>query len=314
MHHGLGVTQAAETQADGAYGNRLAERFGVEAVSSVVSRSLAGTATAITEVVVPPLGGFSDPLPPDDGFHISLVLTDLPDHRYWEDGRMASVRWIRQGQVQLHDARRSPYTLLDKRLHSLVFYLPLRAINLVADEANAPHIDELNYEPGAGLDDDVIRGLGMAVLPAMRAQDPVSQPFIDHLMLALAAHVGQTYGGMLLARKPVVGGLAPWQERRAKEILSADLGGDTPLAEIAQACNLSASYFARAFRRSTGLAPHAWLMRRRVEAAKGLLRKGGISFADVALACGFADQSHFTRVFSRIVGVPPGAWRRNVTE
>jgi AraC-like DNA-binding protein len=131
--------------------------------------------------------------------------------------------------------------------------------------------------------------------------------------LALGAHVAQTYGGMQAYSRPVQGGLALWQEKRSKDMLANDLTGATPLAEIAQACGLSISHFSRAFRRSTGLAPHAWLLQSRVEAAKTMLRqREKASLSVIALACGFADQSHFTRVFTRRVGLSPGAWRRRV--
>jgi AraC family transcriptional regulator len=83
-----------------------------------------------------------------------------------------------------------------------------------------------------------------------------------------------------------------------------------PLKEVARECRLSVSHFSRAFRRSMGAAPHNWLLTRRVEAAKDKLRDDRLSLSDVALACGFADQSHLTRVFTRMVGVSPGAWRR----
>ena len=59
-----------------------------------------------------------------------------------------------------------------------------------------------------------------------------------------------------------------------------------------------------------GIAPHNWLVARRVETAKDKLRDDRLTLLDVALACGFADQSHLTRVFTRMVGVTPGAWRR----
>jgi AraC-like DNA-binding protein len=110
--------------------------------------------------------------------------------------------------------------------------------------------------------------------------------------------------------RPVRGGLAPWQVKRAKEILCANLDGRVALKEVARECRLSVSHFSRAFRRSMGVAPHNWLLTRRVELAKEQLRGGRLSLLDVALACGFADQSHLTRVFTRMVGVSPGAWRR----
>jgi len=74
------------------------------------------------------------------------------------------------------------------------------------------------------------------------------------------------------------------------------------------------SHFSRAFRRSVGAAPHNWLLMHRVEVAKVRLRGARLSLLDVALACGFADQSHLTKVFTRIVGISPGAWRRALDE
>jgi AraC family transcriptional regulator len=73
---------------------------------------------------------------------------------------------------------------------------------------------------------------------------------------------------------------------------------------------LSVSHFSRAFHKSTGLAPHAWLLQARVESAKAMLRSGDASLSAIARACGFADQSHFARVFTSRVGLSPGAWRK----
>jgi AraC family transcriptional regulator len=98
--------------------------------------------------------------------------------------------------------------------------------------------------------------------------------------------------------------------KRAKEILSANLEGSVQLKEVAKECGLSVSHFSRAFHRTAGAAPHRWLMTRRVEAAKEKLRDSRLSLLDVALACGFSDQSHLTRVFTGMVGSSPGAWRR----
>jgi AraC-like DNA-binding protein len=93
---------------------------------------------------------------------------------------------------------------------------------------------------------------------------------------------------------------------------AGELTGATPLSDIADACGLSVSHFSRAFRRSTGLAPHAWLLQTRVEAAKALLQRREAPLSKIARACGFADQSHFSGVFTRRVGLSPGAWRKMV--
>jgi AraC family transcriptional regulator len=123
-------------------------------------------------------------------------------------------------------------------------------------------------------------------------------------------HVAQTYGGMRPMSRPARGGLVPWQERRAKEILRASIKRGVVLKEVAQECGLSVSHFSHAFRRTLGVAPHKWLIQQRVVRSKEKLRDGGLSLSDVAAECGFSDQSHLTRVFRQTVGVSPGAWRR----
>ncbi len=82
------------------------------------------------------------------------------------------------------------------------------------------------------------------------------------------------------------------------------------IADIARECRLTPSYFAKAFRRTTGTSPHRYLTHIRVQEAKGLLLSSTLPLADIALICGFGDQSYFTRVFTRSVGASPGSWRR----
>jgi AraC family transcriptional regulator len=299
----------------GAYGRRLGERFGIDDAPFVVTRTLPRAEIALTEVRIDqPSGGLSAPIPYEDAFSMSLVLRDLLNNSYWEDGREISRRAVRAGESMIHDFRRSPAVMVDEPMHSLYLYLPRAALDALADDANVPRIDDLRYDPGVGVEDETVKNLGLSLLPAVRAPDQVSRLFTDHLTLALGAHVAQTYGGMQVRSRPIQGGLAPWQEKRSKEMLVGDLAGATALCDVAKSCGLSVSHFSRAFRRSTGLAPHAWLLQVRVEAAKTMLRQRDSSLSMIALACGFADQSHFTRVYTRRVGLSPGAWRKYLSD
>jgi AraC-like DNA-binding protein/DNA-binding MarR family transcriptional regulator len=106
------------------------------------------------------------------------------------------------------------------------------------------------------------------------------------------------------------GGLAPWQLRRATEYMTEHLAGPVLLKDLAGQTGLSPSRFGRAFKLSMGVSPHRWQMNLRVLEAQEMLRDGTRSQADVALATGFAEQSHFSRVFKAVVGVPPGVWQR----
>jgi AraC-like DNA-binding protein len=119
--------------------------------------------------------------------------------------------------------------------------------------------------------------LGSLLLPALRHPDQANRLFVDHVLLAVGVHVAQTYGGMRPGSRPARGGLAPWQERRAREILRANLKGSVPLKEVARECGLSGDHFSHAFRRTLGVAPHKWLIEQRVALSKEKLRDDGLS-------------------------------------
>ena len=105
--------------------------------------------------------------------------------------------------------------------------------------------------------------------------------------------------------------LAPWQARRALSLIELNLGGTIKMGELATASRLSVSYFSKAFRADFGLSPHEYVIRRRVQRAQELMLVTQKTLACIAVACGFADQPHFTRLFRRIVGVTPARWRRS---
>jgi AraC family transcriptional regulator len=106
------------------------------------------------------------------------------------------------------------------------------------------------------------------------------------------------------------GGLAPWQVCKVLTHIEAHLGAPITTAELANLVRLSRFHFSRAFRRSFNDSPHAYLMRRRVERAQGLMLTTTTSLAQIAVSCGLADQAHFTRLFRRFAGESPRAWRR----
>ena len=294
-----------------AYGQRLGEALRVENAPAIVTRVLRTADIAVTEIRCDnPLPEMSGSIQQEDAFLVALQLRDFPTHKYWEDGRQAPVCDLRAGESCLHDLKRDPTALPDNAFHSLVFYLPRAALDAIADDANAPRIRDLSYEPGAGVNDVTIFGLGSLLLPALRHSDQANPLFVDHVLLAVGVHIAQTYGGMLPISRPARGGLAPWQERRAREILRTNIKSGVALREVARECGVSVGHFSHAFRRTLGVAPHNWLIEQRIVLSKKKLRDDRLPLSDVAAECGFSDQSHLTRAFRQTVGVSPGAWRR----
>ena len=106
------------------------------------------------------------------------------------------------------------------------------------------------------------------------------------------------------------GGLAAWQTHRALDYIERNLGSKMRVREIADCAALSERHFSRAFKRSLGSSPMAYVGAQRVERAKLMVASTRTKLTDIALACGFSDQSHLTKSFRRVVGVSPGVWRR----
>lgn len=109
---------------------------------------------------------------------------------------------------------------------------------------------------------------------------------------------------------PIQGGLAPWQARKLRKHIDENLDGTLTSAVLGEIVALSASYFGRAFKATFGETPHAYVTRRRLEAAKDLMLATRDPLSQIAYQCGFADQSHLCRLFRRSAGMAPQAWRR----
>lgn len=295
------------------YGDGFGKRFGAKTAPAFVTQTLRKSEIAVTYLrQEQPTFELSEPQPIHDAYLVSLGWGDFPKYRLWENGRAINTEPVFGGQITFYDLKAKPSIHVNSPMIGLHFHIPHAAFDAIADNIGVPRIGGLKYPRGHGVDDSVMRGLSMALMPAFENPDRASRLFVDYVTLAAATHVARTYGSMAsFASKR--GGLAAWQEKRATELLDQHIDGEISQAQLAQECGLSPSHFARAFRASTGMAPHQWLLHRRVDKAKDMLRDARLSLADVALACGFADQSHFTRVFSRITDVSPGVWRRDVT-
>jgi len=296
----------------GCYGEEFGQRLHAQA-KSFVCHTLRRGLMAVTEIKCDaPTHELSSSLTREDAFIVAVQLRDYPRHEYWEDGRQAKVTSLRAGDTNVYDIRRDPVFHINNPFHSVHFYLPRSGLNAIADDAQAAHVNELSYRPGVGHDDRTMRGLTQSLLPAFEHPEQANRLFVEHVTLAIGLHVASAYGGMKSEQRAAQGGLAPWQKRRALEVIEANLDGDVSALSLARACGLSASHFARAFRKSMGTTPHQWLLRLRVERAQEKLRDTDAPLTDIALACGFADQSHFTRVFSKLAGISPASWRRQV--
>ncbi len=248
-------------------------------------------------------------IPPEDSFVVALYLTEVPHHELWSHGRLAISQGYAASSMRIVNLLDEYAALITSAHESMVFYVPRIALDEFTDESGARRIRHFSHKPGTI--DPVVAHLGSVLLPAFQRPSEASTLFIDHITLALFTHLSASYGGAGAGAAAVAkGGMTRLQANRAKDFLAAHCADDISLLDAARACGLSRSHFTRAFRVAIGLTPHQWLQRYRVDEAKRLLLKPGTSIADIASTCGFADQSHLTRVFSRLVGDSPASWRR----
>jgi AraC family transcriptional regulator len=106
-------------------------------------------------------------------------------------------------------------------------------------------------------------------------------------------------------------GLSRPQMRRIEDYIEATLSEVIPIGRLSAESGLSVSHFVRQFRLSTGISPHQFVLRRRVERARRMLVETDEPIAQIALACGFSHQEHLTNIFKRQVGVTPAGFRRS---
>jgi AraC family transcriptional regulator len=105
-------------------------------------------------------------------------------------------------------------------------------------------------------------------------------------------------------------GLAPWQARKVDQFIAQNLDRTIGVGELASLARLSTTHFSRVFKRSFGVTPRDYVMRARLDRAKGLLSQTSLSLCQIALDCGFCDQAHMSRIFHQVVGATPSRWRK----
>ncbi|WP_337057971.1 AraC family transcriptional regulator [Pseudomonas sp. USHLN015] len=149
----------------------------------------------------------------------------------------------------------------------------------------------------------------LSLKDSLQAPEPASGQSLQQASLQLCEHLLQRYRAPRPARCERVA-LAPWQERKAKEIMAGSLSSRLFIAEVAEQCALSRSHFSRAFKKATGLSPQEWSLHYRIRRAKELLLNPGMPISRISQECGFSDQSHFCRVFNKLEGTTPNKWRR----
>ena len=165
-----------------------------------------------------------------------------------------------------------------------------------------------------GVDNENVRGTLLAILGEIESPGWNSRFYAETLVTLLVSQLIRCASNLtgpqrMLYRK---GGLPNWRLKRALELLEGDLREAPSMAELARHLQLHPTSVCRAFKQSTGLPPHQYLLSRRIECAKEMMRDPARSLTEIALDCGFSNLSQFSVVFKRIVGTTPREFRRSL--
>jgi AraC family transcriptional regulator len=248
------------------------------------------------------------PVVGERGYIVAVQLKPIPFIEQFFGKKKVSSGSYPIGGVSAIDLKEEPAVLLPNPFDALVLYITQAALDEIAYAHRAPRVQQLVWPQGAF--DSVVHHLGQTLLSSLERPLHASKIFLDHVLQALNSHFVCSYGGVRISASQFRGGLSSLQMRRATELLEAHLDGSIALQQIAEACELSVSHFARAFKQTFRTPPYRWLIERRVDRARDLMTNSRLPLADIAIQCGFADQSALNRSFKRIHGVTPGIWRR----
>ena len=238
---------------------------------------------------------------------ISVHLAGTVNLQRTRNGR-TKVRKMAPGDVAITPI--GPAVRWAQSSQSLVILLRLAPayISRVAGDECALDPDRFELRDVFAARDTTIEDSARGLLAALELEGADSLLHVDTLTCELAIHLLRSYTTTGVREWPK-SRLSPHKLRRAIEFIDENLGRPVTLAALAEAVTLSPGHFAHAFREATGVAPHRYVVERRVELAKALLRQSDLPITEIADRIGCSSHSHFSVLFHRVTGLTPRQFR-----
>jgi AraC family transcriptional regulator len=237
-----------------------------------------------------------------------LIFVSLADgHVIRESGGDITENDLEAGLVSVHPSDTPVRWSWNTRLSFTVMSLEPGYLNKVAQESFAFDPGQVRLKTVEGQRDPVITSIAGALMREVMSGDAGSRLYAESLANLVAVHLLRNYTDhpeLIEAEKVNV---APRSVIQAMKYIHDNYPNDVRLADIAGAAHLSPYHLTRVFKKATGVSPHRYLVQVRVNSARSLLTAGAgdRSLAEIASAVGFADQSHLTRHFKRMLGMTP---------
>jgi AraC family transcriptional regulator len=227
------------------------------------------------------------------------------------EGEAPQTVALRARQFGMVPTRAASHWHLHGAPEILTLYLRNVMVDRAAEEIFCRDPKRIELRPQLGVTDPLLEQLALAILRAMREGEAGDALYVDHLAQTMAVHVLRGHCSGIGERAPAAAAMPVSNMTRVLDYIEATIDGTLTLDAMAEVARMNPFYFARAFRRRFGVPPHRFVLQRRIERAKRLLSETGMPLVEIALACGFASQSHFTAAFHRQVGVTPRAYRKS---
>jgi AraC family transcriptional regulator len=225
----------------------------------------------------------------------------------------SSLRTVQAGDVIVTPAGEPKRWQHTEEIVGIVLRLAPAYLEKVAAE-HAGEAESARLQDNFGTRDAHVEGIALRLLRAVAAEDTATRIYVESLTTQLSLHLLRRYTeSEKPGTKKLSAALSQHKVRRAVEHIEAHLGEDLTLCDIARELAMSPGHFAHAFRQTVGIPPHQYVVNRRIERAKSLLRDSDMPISHIAQRIGCSNPSCFSFLFRRATGVTPGGYRKSRT-
>lgn len=216
---------------------------------------------------------------------------------------------VRPGDVSLLTRSAQSHWVWPRDIEVVHVYLGQDELTSTCKQMYERDVTDVDLRDELKANDPAIHRTAMALTTEAAQGRAGSKLLIDSLTTQLCVHILRRHADVLFRETACRDALTFAQERTVRDYVRTHLNRRISLDDLANTVALSRFHFARRFRRSTGTSPHEFLLGQRVERCKAMLARTDVPLVDIAARCGFADQSHMTRVFKNHVGTTPARYR-----
>jgi AraC family transcriptional regulator len=241
------------------------------------------------------------------GRHFIVIAQDEFRANYFLDGSWRHVDYAKGDIAIIPASQPFPRTQLDRETPLIELLLdPISLVNLVGDRQEPKTIELV---PQWQTRDPLIYQMGVALKTELETGGADSRLYAESMATALSAHLLGRYCDRVREIPHYRGGLPKYKLKQVIAYINEHLAEKLTLSEISNSIQISPHYFVSLFKQSTGLTPHQYVMKCRIEKAKQLLLKPELTLIEICQQVGFESQSHFTRVFRQLTKTTPKAYR-----